>query len=248
MNKWTTAALITLATLNGCVGVPLVPDTIEPDFENLTHYEMTISEHVVRFRLPGNQRNIGRAGFRSEVDLSDESLYLGRSTDRIGETNWEWQPKRNVNGSLQLTMKIERFPITVYGINSSMVDRFKSRLRETRNPSRYRFKGLHRYGTTAPAWLVWDHPDARAIGSLDAFFHILDSEHVLRMQFVAIDNSHGKPENQDWYEEAERLVDEVMASIRIEHPADYERMEYGVPDRGLVEPGTLKYFDSISTS
>lgn len=237
---------LAIAVLSACIGVPLAPDRIAPDFENPTRHEIKFSDSVLTFEIPGNQRIIARSGFASEVDKYDENLYSGRYDAYIGRANWEWQPRRNVNGSIQLTIWMERFPIAEFGESETLVSKWKKDLSKTRDPGTYRFKETRQFSSDGPSWMIWDHPDPNSVRDSEVFFHALDSEHVLRIQFGAVDNSHDKPENQDWYEEAERLVDEVMASIRIEHQSDYAPMEYGVPNRGLVEPGTLRYFDSIS--
>ena len=242
--------LLLMCCAAGCIGVPIVPRRISPDMDNAMEHTIRISDNVIKFSLPKGYYQFDNEAIRKTIDINDESLYKGGPSDALAEFQWDWQPRVNVNGTLKLSFWMEKFVegektikentlLEIYNVESVFSKEYGIK---------DRFKGSVQYSSNSPRWFRWDgiFSDGNISDGLEIFIFPLDNDHYLRVQFQVIDNSHGKPENQDWYAEAEDMVDQIMASITIDTGAEAATIEYGVPDLGLVKPGTLKYFDDIS--
>ena len=258
MKKFMTIIILTCC-ITGCIGMPIVPRRISPDMSNTTEHTIKISDNVVKFSLPKGYHQYDYEAFKTYVDINDESLYERGPEDLLGGANWDWQPKVNVNGSLKLRISLVKFNDS----GTTLREIYYNWLVEMPDPdgpqyqidpailkNYYRLKDVRKYRAQGPSFFAWDWSgavySATESETNEVFIYPLDNIHYLRIQFGVIDNSHGKPENQYWYAEAEDMVDQIMASITIDTGAEAATIEYGVPDLGLVKPGTLKYFDDIS--
>ena len=233
-----------LCCINGCIGVPLVPQRISPDMNNTVEHTLRISDNTIRFSLPKGYYQFDNEAIRKTIDINDESLYKGGPSDALAEFQWDWQPRVNVNGTLKLSFWMEKF---VEGEKTIKENYLKKMAENISKGQHYRLKPRVDYSINSISWLRWDSSgELSRQENREIFIYPLDNQHYFRVQFQAIDNSHGNPNNQDWYAEVEDMVDQIMASITIDTGAEAATIPYGVPDLGLVEPGTLKYFDDIS--
>ena len=238
MKKYAVLLTICVIALSGCVGVNPVPRRIAPDLDNVVEHTMRISDNVVTFSLPSGYHQFDYEDFKKTIDINDWSLYSGGPRSLLGGANWDWQPRTNVNGTLKLSFWMEKL-----GEGETLSKALHSKFIGDKD---FRLKKSFRFIEGNPKWIMLDFKGSDFSEDMEVFLFPLDNDHYLRVQFIATDNSHGKPENQYWYAQAEDMVDQIMASITIDTGAEAATIPYGVPDLGLVKPGTLKYFDDIS--
>ena len=223
-----------------------------PDMETLHHFETHISDNIVRLSLPDGGYAYSEDDIKRVVDINDEQICGGGPGEHFGKIHWGWRSGKNEYGTLSIKFTINRNDHIAELGSSTLKDVYMARSKAFRKESPTsknpppRYKNSVQFKSNAPIWLPWDVPGFNGYEDTEIFIYPLDNEHYLRVQFDIIDSSNGNPDKQDWYAEAEDMVDQIMASITIDTGAEAATIEYGVPDLGLVQQGTLKYFDDIS--
>lgn len=239
--------------LSSCI-IPSGPPLHRPKMNSWNEFQVDIGDKILHFSLP-------RGGGKPFEELNESRLdkdFHGY----LGAAEWGWERGANSYGSIRFNLRIGRIDYTKIKNSENMSFRelfdkhaFIQIEPDGKTPTIDgqigRFKDSIRFRSEGTIWMRLDSRiywsgKIQGIDDNEVFIYPLNKDHYISIKFHVADSSEGNWKEQKWYAEAEEVVDRIMASITIDRGAEAETIEYETPYKGLVEPGTLRYFDDIS--
>ena len=234
--------LFIISALSGCLTTQIMPEFYSPGLDTWHDHTIQLSDNTIHISLPSGFGSPRLSVPKSFVDINDDSLYKGKTYYDIGMVAGGWQAGVMEDAQLSMTFFIDR--VGMKGIEASAnLIQLNDFLYP--DPSK-RFKESVQFQLEGPSWIRYDFPGKYIYEADEVFIFPLENNYLLRISFGLSDLKRDGNNRQNWRGEAEDIVDQIMANITIDTGAEAATIPYGVPDLGLVKPGTLKYFDDIS--
>lgn len=206
--------------------------------------ELELSEHVVRYTIPNplGEPSLHTYEYLEAVDLGDDGLYSVYDSFWIRDIEWNWffvlKSAGLVRVRLQVIRRDPQADVPEQSVAAVLRNQTELRNRRaTHRDTRYRtdIKGAVQFSDEGPVWIHFnENSTGVAVSDDESFASALDSDHIFCVHVEVVDKWPGTFDEQDWFPPAMEILNAYLQSIRIESPADVERLPLGVSEESAT--------------